>query len=116
MQIRRTKFEIANIFLNELKMRRKTGLARTMLKQKSKLSPQGFKEYFNKFIELKLIEERMLEINRDGRKGRFAKTKMKIFLTEIGEEYLKNSNLLLLKIDKLNEKYGLNLDEISYPH
>ena len=108
--------EIVNLFLNELKRRKKIGLAKTMLQQKSGLSPMGFKEYFNRLIIAKLIEEKEIKILRNGRKGRFAKIKRKFFITELGELYLKKSNLLCLKIGKLNQEYKLNLDEISYKH
>ena len=93
----RTRFEIINIFLNELKKRKKVGLSKTMTIQKSGLSPNGFKEYFDRLVLAKLIE-----------------CKKRILITQLGEDYVKKSNLLLIKIDKLNKEYKINPQDISY--
>jgi len=102
----RTRFEIVNIFLNKLKRKRKLGMYKTMLNQQSNLSPNGFKEYFNILKNNKLIKQIK---NKQGKRK-------KIFITELGEDYLKKSNLLCLKIEKLNKQYKINLRDINYIH
>jgi predicted transcriptional regulator len=97
MKDRRTKFEIINYFLDVIKIRKSLGLGKTMLMQKTNLSPQGFKKYLNMLIEKELITPNK-----------------KMCLTEKGEDYLKKSKLLLLKIDKLNKEYLIDLDKIKY--
>ena len=67
-------------------------------------------------LTVTLISAVILDVKRDRRTGIFARTRIKIFITGLGEEYLRKSNLLLLNIDKLNEEYKLNFGEISYFH
>ena len=110
----RTRLEILTFFLRELKKREKVGLTKTRLTQQSNLSPQGFKCYFSKIMESKLIEPRTMDIKRLGRKGRIARTSRRFFITELGKSFLKKSDLLLSKIEKLNEEFKINLREVSY--
>jgi len=112
----RTRFEIVNIILNKVKKRKTLGVPKTKLIQESNLSPMGFIEYYNRLIASKLITENKTPWVRGGSNGKARSPRVKIFITELGETYLKKSNLLCLKIEKLNKEYELDLNEISYSH
>ncbi len=101
--MRRNKFEIVNILLNLIKNGNKLGMPITRLLQMSNLSPQGFKEYYPRILNLKLIRE-----------VESGKNRKKVFLTELGKDYVKKSNLIIASLEKLNKEYKLNLEEIRY--
>ena len=105
---RRTKFEIANIMLNAIKETKTLGIAKTMLLQKSNLSPQGFKEYYERLLKADLIEEVFKSKKGKESKGR------RLFLTGYGKEYVKKSNQIIINQENLNKNFKLNLDGISY--
>ena len=106
---RRTRFEIINYCLNVLKGRKNIGIPKTRFLQKTNLSPYGFKEYYNLLIESKLIKEEKSVCKT----GSF---RIKIFITKFGEQYLKKSNSILLKINNLNKVHSLEPNKIKYPH
>jgi len=105
IKLRRTKFEIANIMLNAIKNTKSLGIRKTRLLQASNLSPQGFKEYYERLLNANLIEE-INESKKDKRK--------KLFLTGYGKEYVKKSNQIIINQENLNKNFKLNLDGISY--
>lgn len=96
--LRRTKFEIIKDFLEILKLKRKSGIRRTRLQQETGLCYAGFLEYFNILIDSKLIEV----INK------------RVFITELGEDYLEKFQNLIVKFNNLKMEFKLNVDNIHY--
>ena len=101
---RRSKLEIVNNLLNKLEKRKKSGLAQTKLQQESNLDYIGFKSYFDELIENELI-----------RKINSSRCRKRIYITELGEGYLEESEEILLRLEKLNKKFKIDLKKII-PH
>ena len=96
MERRRTKFEIVNYLLGEIKRRKTLGITKTRLMQEANLAYYLFFKYLKQ-----LVSGNLINCNK------------KITITDSGEDYLKKSNLILLKQEKLNKLYSIDFDKIG---